>query len=176
MVSRESAPKQSAEVAPVMNELPLSVVNSFKGVEDVEQFFAAQGITLSAGEEISDGFETVTDKDRFLKTSFVVIDWKKFYSSEFGQDAMTIRIMTLAGEKYRLSDGSTGIMKQLEEITEVRLAAGHAAPNAGLICKDGLTKSEYWVSTIDGKAIPTIEAEKLPASAKRKASTYYLAI
>lgn len=177
MVSRNApAPEAtpSAEVA-VRSELPVEIVRSFHTVADVEAFFQDQGIELGSGEEISDGFESTKDKDRFINTTFVIIDWNKFTSTDFGSaEVMTIRLMTLAGEKYRISDGSTGIAQQLADITAVRLKGNHPAPNAGVIVKGGLSKSEYWVSEADGKAMTEAEAEATPKDLKKKASTYYL--
>jgi hypothetical protein len=176
MVSREVASKTAGtEVATIGRELPLTVVQSFTSFDDVENYFASQGIALSSGEEISDGFESTADKDQFINTSLVLIDWHLFESSEFGGQAMTIRAMTLLGGKYRISDGSTGIMQQLMELTEVRLKQNHPSPNAGLIVRGGLSKSVFWVSTDTGKAISEADAEKLPKDKKKKASTYYLA-
>lgn len=177
MVSRSTPAKtedSSVQVYTGRNELPLAAVQSFRTVDDVEAFFKDQGIALGSGEEISDGFETIQDKDRLINTTFVIIDWNKVSSSDFGQDFMTIRLMTLAGEKFRISDGSTGIAQQLSDITEVRLAQSHPAPNAGVIVKGGLSKSEYWVSEADGKAMSEAEAEATPRELKKKASTYYL--
>lgn len=178
MVARNTPAKTedpAVEVYTRRNELPVSVVQSFHTVADVEAFFADQGIELSSGEEISDGFESTKDKDKLINTTFVIIDWNLFTSSDFGgADVMTIRLMTLAGEKYRISDGSTGIAQQLTDITKVRMDAKHPAPNAGLIVKGGLSKSEYWVSEADGKAMSDAEAEATPKDLKKKASTYYL--
>lgn len=176
MVSRNTPAQPetpSAEVA-VRSELPVEVVRSFHTVADVEAFFQDQGIELGAGEEISDGFETTQDKDKLINTTFVIIDWNKVASADFGQDFLTIRLMTLMGEKYRISDGSTGIAQQLADITAVRLKGNHPAPNAGVIVKGGLSKSEYWVSVADGKAMSEAEAEATPKDLKKKASTFYL--
>lgn len=173
--SREVAEPQGNEISR-LTELPLADVQNLHTLEDIERYFAAQGVELSAGEEISDGFEKLENKDRLIGTPIILIDWRELWSDENAGYFHTIRLMTAAGEKYRISDGSTGISAQLREITEVRTNDPRKLPNAGLIVKDGLTKSEYWVSKDGGRALTSQEAESLPADQKRKAATYYLSL
>ena len=160
----------------VRTELPLDVVQTFNTPADVQAYFQAQGLTISTGDEISDGFERLENKDRLVSVPIILIDWNVFYSQEYQNEAYTIRLMTSTGEKFRIADGSTGIKAQLDEITVKRLANGEKFPNGGLMVKDGLTKSEYWVSKETGKALSNAEAEAMPASERRMAATYYLAL
>lgn len=175
MVSKKDvAERPDADVAMRAAELSLNVVQSFSTPDDIERYFQAQGLELSYGQEISDGYEILENKDRLISTTFIIVDWHKFDSAEFNQEATTVRLMTMTGEKLRISDGSTGIHAQLDEIYRARVDAGHPMPNAGVVVKNGLTKSEYWVSIADGKAMTQKEAEETPADLRKKAKTYYL--
>jgi hypothetical protein len=174
MVSKASAEtKENATVA-TLDQIPLEVVKSFENIADVQEYFASLGVEISSGEEITDGYEKLENKDRLLDTPIVLIDWSEFQSKEYGATATSVRIMTFAGEKFRIADGSTGIFRQLEEISNVRVKAGHKTPTQGLIVRGGLRKSEYWVSTVDGRALTEEEAEQTPKELKKKATTYYL--
>lgn len=177
MVSKNAPEKvtQRADVA-VRTELPLDVVQSFRTPEDIQNYFASQGFVLSFGEEISDGYERLENKERLVSQPFIIIDWNVFWSEEYQNEAVTIRLMTNTGEKFRIADGSTGIKAQLDEVTKVRQGQTDKLPNAGLVVKEGLTKSEYWVSKADGRAMSQREAEETPAELKRKATTYYLSL
>lgn len=173
MVSK--APAETKETAlATLDQIPLDVVKSFNSPADVEAYFQSLGIELSSGEEITDGYEKLENKDRLLDTPIVLIDWTDFQSKEYGATAKSVRLMTFAGEKFRIADGSTGLFKQLDEITNVRLKQGHKTPTQGLIVRGGLRKSEYWVSTADGRAMTEEEAEQTPKELKKKATTYYL--
>jgi hypothetical protein len=181
MVSKPPAKDQetpaapSAEVAVLDGAVALEYAKSFNNIADVQQYFASLGVELTAGEdELGDGYERTDNKDRFCDTPLVLVDWTVFMSSEFNQPASSIRIMTFAGEKFRISDGSTGIHKQLEELTAVRVRQGRPTPRQGLILKGGLRKSEYWISVVDGLPLNAQEAEETPLELRRKAKTYYL--
>ena len=176
MVSKNAqvAEPQHADIEQRLQELPVEIVKNFRTVADVEAYFASLGTEMSTGDEISDGYEVLDNKDRLLDTPLIVIDWREVWSNENASYFHTIRVLTLSGERYRISDGSTGISDQLREITKVRLNEGNKVPNAGLIVRAGLTKSEYWVHKDEGRALSNQEAEALPADKKRKAATYYL--
>jgi hypothetical protein len=175
MVSKnaEVAKPQQAEMQ-AYTELPREVISALNTFEDVQNFFESQGFTISSGEEISDGFERLENKDVLIGQTLVLIDWNRFWSEQYQQHAFTMRILTAQGAKYRIADGSTGIAKQLMEITEARANDPTKFPNGGLLVKDGLRKSEYWVSKQDNRALSAQEAEATPADQKRKAVTYYL--
>lgn len=170
--SQETPP--AAAVAVRYQPLDLALVQDLTTPDALERFFTEQTGELSFGDEIADGYEKLENKDILLARPFIVVDWTYFTSAEYGTEVLTVRVMTMQGEKYRLSDGSTGIMGQLEEVTRVRAKNGHAYPNAGLGVKNGLRKSSFWVSVETGRAITDEEADKLPKDKKKRAATYYL--
>lgn len=175
MVAKTPAQAQETAVGTRSDLVPLDVLREIKTPADLEAYLvAASGVELSYGEEISDGFDVLENKDRLIDVPLILVDWNMFESKDFGGKVLTIRLMTLTGERYRISDGSTGIMAQLLEVSNIRVKEGHKTPMQGLGVRNGLRKSSYWVSVADGKAMSEAEAEKTPKELKKKAETFYL--
>lgn len=118
------------------------------------------GEILAALGDIGDASEVVEtdqfgpildDKDKLVAVPFIVIDWE-FHKGDFGE-FVTVKVMTFAGDKFLLNDGSTGIAAQLRETYDEK---GAVVP---FRCMKGLRRSDY-EKVVDGKTIP--------------ASTYYI--
>lgn len=90
---------------------------------------------LSISEELGSGFALLDDKDKLVKTDFVVIQWR-FTAGDFG-GFVSAACVTAGGDKFIINDGSTGIMSQLMELSNKHKRFG------GLRVHSGLRKSAY---------------------------------
>ena len=91
----------------------------------------------------SDQFGPILDnKDRLIGVPIYVIGWE-FHDGDFGR-FVTMMVMTKAGDKFLVNDGSTGIAAQLQETEEAKGVVPFLARN-------GLRRSDY-EKEIDGKA------------------------
>ena len=131
-----------------------------------ENFAQALDILASAGVEVSDASVDMADdfpeiaKEKLVNRPFLMLGWTVSdpETSENGQ-YVVVRGITSEGQRFRFADGSTGIFRQLARLTYERVQNGSATPNAGLLCPNGLSRSDY-TTMIDGK--PT------------KATTFYV--
>lgn len=170
MVSQTSP---ATEVS-IPETVDLATLKDLKNWEDVRAYFADQGITVSAGEEVSDGYERVaeSDKRKFVGTPFIIIDFVPLEGDQ-GPYA-TIRLMTAEGGRYRMADGSAGIYTQLMDIAEQRRAAGHPAPTQAIAVKGGLRVSEYYIHKETQMVIPRTAIADVPEDKRQLGRTYYL--
>jgi hypothetical protein len=104
----------------------------------------------------------IVEKKKLINKALMLATWSV---SEPGQgdgggQYIVCRGITKDGKRFRFADGSTGIFKQLVNLTRERVNNGSATPNAGLYVPGGLTVSEYEYTDDKG--------------AKSKASTFYL--
>lgn len=161
-------------VATTEAAIPDEVAKEIGSWAEAEAYFAGKGIAVSFGEEISDGFEKVSDEDKtkFVKVPILILDWERM-PGDMGMFA-TIRFITQEGKRYRMSDGSTGIYDQLTRIEVEREKLGHPAPTQGLAVRRGLRKSEYWVSKASKQVIPREDLGAVPEDERFKGATYYL--
>lgn len=101
----------------------------------------------NAGEVLGDGFTLTENKAQLVGVPLIVIDWE-FIPGSFeknenvkpfpGQGLFsTVRLITDKGDKYRISDGSTGIHRQLFEYSQ------RTGKHSGLAVKKGLADSHY---------------------------------
>lgn len=97
----------------------------------------------SAAEVLADEFPEVS-KEKLVNVPFLAMTWTVSKEAGKGNNQfITVRGITKDGRRFRFADGSTGIFAQLAKLTEGRVRAGHASPNAGLYCPAGLRYSEY---------------------------------
>lgn len=94
------------------------------------------------------------EKDSLVNVPFLLVQWaiSNPEASENGQ-YIVARGMTKENQRFRISDGSTGILAQLVSLTVGRMKDGHPAPNSGLLCEKGLRRSDYKTTDAAGKAI-----------------------
>ena len=152
----EIATKQT----PYYAETELAAIKSF---DDALAMFNE----TERGEDFADygsGFEVLetSSKSRLIGVPFIALDW--FFRSGDNGDYVVAHIVTKAGEKLVLTDGSTGILKQLRRVTDARVMRGWSdvEARANLICRSGLTESAYQYA--DEKT-----------GELRNATTYYIA-
>lgn len=139
--------------------------DSLRNIRTLDDAFAALQENNVAAESFSEygtGFDVLDndDKGRLVKQPFVILEWK-FNKGDFGEYVAAL-IVTKSNERFVLIDGSTGINKQLADVTMQRLRRGDAKPQQGLLCEKGLRVSEY--EYVDSKT-----------GESRPAKTYYLA-
>lgn len=114
----------------------LSIVGS---ITDVESF-----------DDYGTGFNVLDTKakNRLVGVKFVIVEWQFNKGDQGGFVSFTC--VTEDNTKYVVNDGSTGIYKQLQNVTTKRMEKGHANPQAGLMVERGLRASEYEYVALDG--------------------------
>lgn len=120
----------------------------------------AAGVEVESSTDYGTGFEILKDKDMLKGVDFVILEWRFNDSDKYEGDFVSATLVTKDGRKLILNDGSTGIRDQLRMITNLRIKNGHPKPQAGILVRNGLTKSEYNYTDEKGKTA--------------KAATYYL--
>lgn len=138
------------------------IVTSFASMHDALAYFNAEEGVMNAEDVLGDGFTVIRDKTLLVNVPFLAVDWD-FIPGEQGLYA-TVRVITSDGRKYRISDGSSGICKQLKDFTEKHIT------QRGLLVKGGLVKSEYPITTT-GEACKEDDPNRDP---NRQGSTFYL--
>jgi hypothetical protein len=160
----KDAQKMTENAVIVQSEFNLT---SIANIELPENFDAALAALKVIGGDIELASVALADewplveKESLVNVPFLAMQWSVSNpeNSEHGQ-FMSVRGMTKTGERFRISDGGTGIMTQLVQLTQKRITDGHAAPNTGLLCGKGLRVSQYTATDAAGKVI--------------KAETYYI--
>lgn len=126
----------------------------------VADFFANLGVQVEkAADVLSDGFELIEDKGTLVKTPMALLSWSFSESKEYGGEYVVVRAITRDNRRIRFVDGSTGIRKQLRDLTDKRVNESHPYPTGALLC-GGLRVSEYDYTNDKGKTA--------------KARTYYI--
>lgn len=136
-------------------------LNNIRNADEAYRLLQAQGVALADNDV--DGIiqrEIIDDKSKILGMPFVILSWD-FHEGDFGDFVSALVIFPNDEKIYVLNDGSTGIFKQLQEITRNREENGHPFPQAGRRVDKGLRVSDYDYTDEKGKTAP--------------AKTYYLA-
>lgn len=123
--------------------------------EQAYKAFEALGIKITRAEDYGDGFKLIEDKSRLVGVPFICVN-ARTTAGDHG-DFSILHVITEHNDKLIVTDGSTGIHKQV-------LTHGRAA-FIGLFCPSGLTVSEYEYESVDEK---TGEVKMKPAK------TYYV--
>jgi len=137
-----------AKSTPVYDDETLTNIKSF---DDAKQVLADAGVQVTDISDYGDGF-LVMDKAELVNVPFIILDYK-FADGDFtGDDGKPqkfsiTRLVTADNRKAILTDGSTGMRKQLERL-ERRGVTG------GILCQKGLTVSEYEFTDEKGKKTP----------------------
>ncbi len=109
------------------------------------------GSVSEAADEIGSGFILLKDKNRLIDVPFVIMSFSLSQSDEYRDkdgNALTfasIMLVTQAGERFIITDGSTGLCAQLDEwyVRSGRMG--------GLFVKGGLRESTYDLPDGTGK-------------------------
>lgn len=121
--------------------------------ENLEQYFAAQGIEITDQSAFGSGFTLLKEKDQLVSKPFIIVEWR-FSLGDHGEFVSAL-VMTNSGDKFVINDGSTGIYAQLRSITD-ETGKTHAH-----VVRNGLVRSDYEYVDNNGE--------------KHPATTYYLA-
>lgn len=111
-----------------------------------------QGSVVLARDVVGDGFEIVK-KSALLGNEFLITSYKFQEDGEHGPFVI-VRAITRGNRKIAFTDGSTGILRQMRELSAKNILTG-------IWCQNGLVESSYEYTAEDGKP--------------KSASTYYLA-
>ena len=125
--------------------------------EQAHEAFKSLGIQITKADDYGDGFKLMPDKDkgRLVGVPFICVN-ARIAQGDHGQFSI-LHVITYAGDKWIVTDGSSGINKQVQN---------HGlAVFIGLVCENGLTVSEYEYEDVDPK---TGEVKMKPAK------TYYI--
>lgn len=146
-----------------------------ENVDDMIALFGSQGVSYSAGEEITHDYKVVTSDEKQLWLNKVaghrtfVVKWE-FYEGSNGEFA-AIHVLVDGFGKFIFNDGAkSGVYGQLSEITTTRIAQkideSHA--KAGLLAERGFKKNKpFEFDTRTGKAIK--KNEDVPAEFRKPA-------
>lgn len=125
--------------------------------EQAFEAFKSLGIPVTKADDYGDGFKLMPDKDkgRLVGVPFICVN-ARIAQGDHGQFSI-LHVITYAGDKWIVTDGSSGINKQVQ--------THGLGVFIGLVCENGLTVSEYEYEDVDPK---TGEVKMKPAK------TYYI--
>lgn len=144
--------------------------------DDVFKLAEESGIPIESIENFGDGFELLKDKNRLVGQPLVILQWA-FSAGDFTDKMSVSFIVTEDGRKFIITDGSTGIRDQLRSVTNERVASGKTPVEAQtmLLCRKGLSVSEYKTDKATGSIVPKSEYTNYPADQLISGATFYLA-
>lgn len=168
MVSDGKSVRNSDVVTAGISEDAIKSIDTF---EQALALFNETGGVVPIGEVAGDGFAILKEKETLVNIPFLLLDWSEILDPETQRLYASIRLITSDGRKYRISDGSTGIYKQLKEIRE----HPKKPREKGIAVPKGLVASGYFVAedkkNDDGSPM-IVDADY--KGKKSKAYTYYL--
>lgn len=143
---------KATNVPAVMNDDALTSIGT---LDDALRMLTESGVATESIADYGNGFTVCNDKNVLVGQAFVIVQWR-FNDGDYGEAFVSANIVTEDGRKLVLNDGGTGIRAQLQQVTTKRLSDNAANPQAGLLCKRGLTKSEYNYESAPGKWTPAV--------------------
>lgn len=161
------------KLAPVDPVFKVGELDEFANFEDAIAFLQSRNVELTpANEVLGDGFEGV-DKEELINTPFVILKVTRSMSKEYNSPMVVIHAMTITNRRVRFTDGSTGILGQLDMFKE-----RYGRDGVGMIVK-GLTMSQYTVMQRDanGEYVRDESGNPVPMLINGKeltGKTYYL--
>ena len=127
-----------------------------------EEAIAFSGLSEADVTVIVNPYEVVNqNKDSLLGVPFYIRLVRFPVDKETNREYSVTYLVTKDGRMVVMTDGSTGIYKQLLSIVNKREADGHPTPEQNMLIANGLRKSDYIVQEGEAKG--------------SKATTYYLA-
>lgn len=133
--------------------------------DDAVAVFAAIGIEPESvdADLIGDGFPLI-DKSKLVNVECMFVRWTVSMpqNERYKTPYVVVKGITRGGKKFRFTDGSTGVGRELFNLTRDRAAKGHEAPNGALILPEGLSRSDYTAVDDNGDEI--------------QATTYHIAV
>lgn len=155
-------PEQEVTSTTIVKRTTGLTADEMAGIESWDDLkpFLAQYDTVAVATELGDGTKVV-EQAALVGKAFIILALD-FPMGDFGEYAL-VRGMTQNGAKFRFSDGSTGIYRQLSE-----WMAKREEQFVPLMVPNGLTSSTYTVRDDEGNPILTKDGNET------KATTYYL--
>lgn len=127
-------------------------LREIKSISDALQALSDAGIPVVDSTELGNGFVVIPDKGNLVGVTFVVMGARQTIGDQ-GEFSI-LYVMTENGDKWVVTDGGSGIHRQIGDVIEANGTA------AGLLVKGGLVRSDYQYVGDDGVGRP--------------ATTYYL--
>jgi hypothetical protein len=142
-------------MAKAMQVFDENVLETFKTMEEVIAYANSIGVNTQDNE--ADGIfslDIIDDKDVLAGTPFMLLSWR-FNKGTWGE-FVSCEIMDNSGNHAILNDGSSGICKQLRDLTDYRTENGHPTPSALRYVKSGVKASRYTHEMEDGTEIQAV--------------------
>lgn len=131
-------------------------------VEAMVELFSDQGVSYSAGEEVTGGYKLITADEkvafcrRIIGKKLFVVKWE--FREASTNNYVTFFFIVDGAGKFILNDGSkTGFFGQLDNVTSTRLRNGQdeSHAQAGLLVERGIKENKpYKYDTRTKRAIP----------------------
>lgn len=155
-------------------------VNSILTFEEAIERAAARAettrddLTVIASPWLS--IDTKGGKDYLIDRPFFCVDVAFRKDADTQRPFAVLHVITKDNEMFYVTDGSTGMMRQLAQIVGERLENGHPSPYEGFLIANGLRKSDYLlVKDEKGATVPAPANYPADGKIEGKATTYYLA-
>lgn len=148
-------------------------LDEFGSFDQALEFLAQHNVELTpASDVLGDGFEGI-EKDELVNMPFVILKVTKTMSKEFNSPMVVLHAITRTHKKVRFTDGSTGILGQLEMFRD-----RFGRDGVGMLV-NGLTMSTYTVMQRDdeGNYVHDGNGDRIPLLVNGKeinAKTFYL--
>lgn len=113
------------------------------------------------------------DKEKLVGVPFYIREVRFAEDETTGNEYAVLYVVTRNDEQLIITDGSTGIHRQIDAAVQARLEANHPAPYNGFIIPNGLRVSEY--ATGEDGAPLTKQQIKDGVKPSGKGATYYFA-
>jgi hypothetical protein len=134
-------------------ELVVSGIDE-KIIDRIDSFAAAFGVAQETGlsqDQMlfqASSYPLLEDKETLLGVPFIItqVKWgesKKFRNAEGPNRFVILYVVTEGDEKWTLTDGSTGIAQQVEDMVAERVELGITPTDQMFYVKNGLTVSNY---------------------------------
>lgn len=146
---------------------------SYSSYDEAVAAAELDGLTEEDTVFVRSNFRVITDKEELLSVPHMI------RAIRFSKDDVSERPYVIVYAVARLpkgdemviyTDGSTGVFAQLVRAMQKRMADGHKTPTQWFNCVNGLDKSEYNLTEVDGKPRPAKPGEKVSG----QGTTYYI--
>lgn len=160
MPSKEEVAQVLSTTARNFSHEQLAGVKSFK--DAIALANSTFGEVRKAEDVLGDGFIILENKSKLVNVPFVMLDWEEGKNVTKGDGFVICRVVTEADHKLIITDGGSGIRRQLLDMREL-------TPEwTPIYFMNGLRVSEYGL-TADNQAVDLNDP-----SAKSIAQTFYL--
>lgn len=134
---------------------------------DFESAIAASGLTQEQLAYVGSIYEVLKNKSELINNPFFIRAYR-FMSGDMGTFVIVYGVRKSDNKNFIITDGSTGVCRQLQSLYEQRIKAGHPTPFENVLIPNGLRESTYFIDE-DGQPLPK------GVTGKRTGVTYYIA-